>query len=90
MSISCKFGLQAGDASTVKARRFHGERGEGSGGRKNRIESESEEEFDSEPDISVTMIDVMVTMPMIIEICSIFEYDKREHRDEDFDDQRIW
>merc|ERR1719278_208354 len=81
------------DVGEVEARRFPGEkgyreeRGEGSGGWKNRIESESEEEYDSELDDFIDDSDAKIDVSK--EIRSIFGYDKRKYHDEDFDDRSM-
>merc|ERR1711934_1185 len=81
------------DIAEVEARRFPGEkgyreeRGEGSGSWKNRIESESEEEYDSELDDFIDDSDAKIDVSK--EIRSIFGYDKRKYRDEDFDDRSM-
>merc|ERR1711971_303398 len=81
------------DVRQVEARRFPGEkgyreeRGEGSGSWKNRIESESEEEYDSELDDFIDDSDAKIDVSK--EIRSIFGYDKRKYRDEDFDDRSM-
>merc|ERR1712192_303359 len=81
------------DVRRVEARRFPGEkgyreeRGEGSGSWKNRIESESEEEYDSELDDFIDDSDAKIDVSK--EIRSIFGYDKRKYRDEDFDDRSM-
>merc|ERR1719209_1279421 len=77
----------------VEARRFPGEkgyreeRGGGSGSWKNKIESESEEEYDSELDDFIDDSDAKIDVSK--EIRSIFGYDKRKYRDEDFDDRSM-
>merc|ERR1712212_631253 len=81
------------DVREVEARRFPGEkgyreeRGGGSGGWKNRIESESEEEYDSELDDFIDDSDAKIDISK--EIRSIFGYDKRKYHDEDFDDRSM-
>merc|ERR1719229_472367 len=81
------------DVREVEARRFPGEkgfreeRGGGSGSWKNRIESESEEEYDSELDDFIDDSDAKIDVSK--EIRSIFGYDKRKYRDEDFDDRSM-
>jgi len=81
------------DVREVEARRFPGEkgyreeRGGGSASWKNRIESESEEEYDSELDDFIDDSDAKIDVSK--EIRSIFGYDKRKYRDEDFDDRSM-
>merc|ERR1712107_345334 len=70
-----------------QARRVTGKSEMGSGSWKNRIESESEEEYDSELDDFIDDSDAKIDVSK--EIRSIFGYDKRKYRDEDFDDRSM-
>lgn len=79
------------DPHNVEARRFPGEKGGrdqgGESSYKRRIESDSEEEYDSELDDFID--DSGDKMDIGKEIRSIFGYDKRKYQDEDFDDRSM-
>jgi len=82
------------DISSVEAREFPGEkrrpepkRKSGDNGYKRRIESDSEEEYDSEMDDFIDDNDSKVDISA--EIRNIFGYDKRTYKDEDFDDRSM-
>lgn len=85
------------DPSTVQSRAFPGEkrkkdsrddrRGGGKNEYKRRIESDSEDEYDSEMDDFIDDTDAKVDISA--EIRNIFGYDKRRYKDEDFDDRSM-
>lgn len=84
------------DISSVESRSFPGEkksknsrdeRGGGSSEYRRRIESDSEEEYDSEMDDFLDDGDEKVDIGA--EIRNIFGYDKRRYKDEDFDDRSM-
>jgi len=94
--------LQAGsskgprDISSVESRAFPGEkkrkessqdRRKGGGDYKRRIESDSEDEYDSEMDDFID--DGEEDVDIGAQIRSIFGYDKRRYKDEDFDDRSM-
>merc|ERR1719166_832305 len=66
----------------------HDRGGSSSNGYKRRLESDSEEEYDSEMDDFIDDTDAKVDISA--EIRSIFGYDKRKYRDEgEFDDRMM-
>lgn len=84
------------DINSVEARTFPGEKrrpepkqrkGGSDNGYKRRIESDSEEEYDSELDDFIDDSDSKVDISA--EIRNIFGYDKRRYKDEDFDDRSM-
>jgi len=82
------------DINSVQARTFIGEKRrpepkkrKGDDGYKRRIESDSEEDYDSEMDDFIDDSDSRVDISA--EIRNIFGYDKRRYRDEDFDDRSM-
>jgi len=82
------------DINSVQARSFPGEKRrpepkkrKDDVGYKRRIESDSEEEYDSEMDDFIDDADSRVDISA--EIRNIFGYDKRRYKDEDFDDRSM-
>jgi len=82
------------DIDSVESRSFPGEKRRPEpkprkmdNGFKRRIESDSEEEYDSELDDFIDDSDCKVDISK--EIRSIFGYDKRRYKDEDFDDRSM-
>jgi len=82
------------DINSVQARTFIGEKRrpepkkrKDDDGYKRRIESDSEEDYDSEMDDFIDDTDSRVDISA--EIRNIFGYDKRRYKDEDFDDRSM-
>eukprot|EP00092_Neocalanus_flemingeri_P019501 GFUD01021127.1.p1 GENE.GFUD01021127.1~~GFUD01021127.1.p1 ORF type:complete len:613 (+),score=242.70 GFUD01021127.1:176-2014(+) len=81
------------DVNSVEARQFPGEKRRKEAkrkeddGYKRRIESDSEDEYDSELEGFIDDTDDRVDISA--EIRNIFGYDKRSYRDEDFDDRSM-